>query len=181
MTGGGGGLLFKTSGWLYFASGIQTGHKKTKSLAIVTMAIRSYTHISVSTITDVCRQQQSEDSDDGEDIRQYKAVSCTGRQPDSNVFVFGPEIQFTSDGQQIPPDQQEFVWIPQILQKLDRVINPLSSLGSRVLQRPLHHVLHGMDEIAGDNLPSGIYMLGMPALVQWEVITHILHSLGFNS
>ena len=54
------------------------------------------------------------DSDDS-DVTQYKAVTCIGQQPGSDVIVIGPELQLSSDGILIPVEQQEYVWIPNIL------------------------------------------------------------------
>lgn len=90
-------------------------------------------------------------------MKQYKAVSGTGCQPDSNVFVFGPNLQLSGEGEPIPLDEQEYIWIPQILDKLHRTVNPIPPLIS--IPSPLKHILEGLHRIAGDNLPSGVYVL----------------------
>ena len=62
----------------------------------------------------------SDDSTQSDDVFHYKAVVCTGRQPDSDVFILilGPSLQFTIHGNEIPVDRQEYVWVPEILDKL---------------------------------------------------------------
>ena len=52
------------------------------------------------------------DSDFDDGVTQYKPVTCTGRQPGSDVTVIEPELQFFKDGTLIPTDMQEYVWIP---------------------------------------------------------------------
>ena len=71
-----------------------------------------------------------EDSDDESDdsTTQYDAVTCTGRQINSNVFVFGPNFQVTDNGDLIPAEDQRFIWIDEILHKLQRPLNPLPPL-----------------------------------------------------
>ena len=74
------------------------------------------------------------DSDD-EGCVQYKAVSCMGNQPDSDVFVFGPNLQVSSEGRVIPENEQEYIWIPEIIKKIGCVINPITALPP--IQQPL--------------------------------------------
>ena len=89
---------------------------------------------------------------------QYKAVSFTGRQPGSDVFVFGPTIQVSLEGQIIPVEDQEYLWIPEIIQKNECIVNALQCIPSVPL--PLHSVIDGLLNISGKNLPSGIFMIG---------------------
>ena len=37
-------------------------------------------------------------------------VSCLGRQPNSDVWVFGPEVQMDLTGRIIPPEELRFFW-----------------------------------------------------------------------
>lgn len=89
---------------------------------------------------------------------QYKAVSFTGRQPGSDVFVFGPTIQVSLEGQIIPVEDQEYLWIPEIIHKNECIVNALQCIPSVPL--PLHSVIDGLLNISGKNLPSGIFMIG---------------------
>ena len=41
-----------------------------------------------------------------------------GRQPGSNIFVLGPNLLFKSDGTLIASDEQDYIVIPEIIQKL---------------------------------------------------------------
>ena len=81
-------------------------------------------------------------------------VICTGRQPNSDVYVIGPELQFNSDGTRIAPEKQQYIWIPQVLQKLhvDKVIAPHSTIPE--VYHPLRSLLKAM------NFLGSIYMLG---------------------
>ena len=87
-------------------------------------------------------------------------VICTGRQPNSDVYVIGPELQFNSDGTRIAPERQQYIWIPQVLQKLhvDKVIAPHSTIPE--VYHPLRSLLKAMKELSGDNFLGSIYMLG---------------------
>ena len=95
------------------------------------------------------------DSDD-EGCVQYKAVSCMGNQPDSDVFVFGPNLQVSSEGRVIPENEQEYIWIPEII---GCVINPITALPP--IQQPLKHVTEGLHKISGENLPSALFVSGI--------------------
>ena len=99
------------------------------------------------------------DSDSDNGVTQYKAVTCTGRQPGSDIYVIGPELQFFSDGTLIPTDTQEYVWIPEILRKLhvDKISAPLNTLPD--VHHPLRRVLKGMFRACGDNFISALFML----------------------
>ena len=104
----------------------------------------------------------SNDSDDSmptDDIVHYKAVVCAGRQPDSDVFIFGLSLQFTSNGNEIAIDKAEYVWVPEILDKLvPRGVHPIFDLPHIV--NPLNFVVSGLNRIAGENVISGGFLLG---------------------
>ena len=117
--------------------------------------------------------QSSESSDDDEEDvvndRKFQAITCTGRQPGSSVFVFGPTLHINCNekGDLLPREQQEYVWVPQILQHLHRVVNPLTALPNSSDDNPLRYVVQGLQNIAGDNVLSGVFLLGrcIPFLV----------------
>ena len=60
---------------------------------------------------------QSEDDTAREDEELCLPVQCLGRQEGLNVFVMGPSMQFWSDGEGIPPDQQRYVTIKGTLKE----------------------------------------------------------------
>lgn len=91
-------------------------------------------------------------------VTQYDAVTCTGVQPGSNVFVFGPNFQLYADGSIIPLNRQQFVWVESILQKLQIMVNPIERPMS--CHRHLRVLVKGVHSIAGDNIYSGVYLLG---------------------
>lgn len=99
------------------------------------------------------------DEEEGMGCTHYEAVTCTGLQPNSDVFIFGPEFQVWYDGTLIPTNQQTFVWIDSILRKLPRPVNPLPPVPTYGLNH-LGTLLRGMRDIAGDNVLSGVYLFG---------------------
>ena len=92
-----------------------------------------------------------------------------GRQPDSDVFVIGSTLQFTSDGKVIPEEEQTYVWIPYILKKLNVLssVSPVTALPE--VDDPLKSVLMGLKKICGDNFISGMFVLGMQPLIKFIV------------
>lgn len=64
-------------------------------------------------------------------------------------------------------EEQRFVWIYEILQKLKRPINPLPPL--RNTMDYLQTLVRGMLDISGENVLSGVYLLGMFACLVWYV------------
>ena len=98
------------------------------------------------------------DTEQHDTLHYYKAVECTGRQDDSDVYVFGPTLQFDIKGVRIPADQQQFVWIPHILSKIGSVVNPLPDQLPDVRQ-PLTVLVKGLQSVAGDNVISGVTLL----------------------
>ncbi len=113
--------------------------------------------------------ESSESSDDNdEDVvrgKKFQAVTCTGRQPGSSIFVFGPTLHINEHGELIPIEQQEYIWVPRILQQLHRVINPLTVLPDSGAANPMRYVVQGLQNIAGDNVISGVILLGKLTLV----------------
>ena len=82
-----------------------------------------------------------------------------GRQPNSDVFVVGPELQFYSTGSPIPPDLQQYIWIPEILCKLhiDKILAPVSTIPH--ITNPLKKLMKGMARVSGDNFIGSLCML----------------------
>ena len=87
-------------------------------------------------------------------------MTCTGLQPGSNVYVFGPEFQLSDDGCVIPVEDQRYIWIETVLQKLQQPVNPLPPLPNYSLNH-LNTLVNAMQEIAGENVQSGVYLLGI--------------------
>ena len=83
-----------------------------------------------------------------------------GRQPGSNVFVLGPNLQFWSNGDYIPAEEQTYVWVDYLLKKLKVItqIHPLSDLS--VVRRPLHTALKSIKKLSGQNVLSAVHILG---------------------
>ena len=70
--------------------------------------------------------------------------------------MFGPNLQLTDD--------QRFIWIDEILQKLQRPLNPLPPLSDYSFNH-LNTVVTGMRTPAGDNVLSGVYLHVLGALI----------------
>ena len=106
---------------------------------------------------------ESSQSEDDDQVRgkKFQAVTCTGRQPGSSIFVFGPTLHMNEMGDLIPRELQEYIWVPRILQLLHRVVNPLTTLPDPGVENPLKYVIEGLQNIAGENALSGIFLLGM--------------------
>ena len=79
----------------------------------------------------------------------FKPVVCMGRQPGSNVSVFGSNLLFKSDGTLIASDEQDYIVIPEIIQKLGLggALAPIEE--QPVVPNPLCTVLTGIKRIAG--------------------------------
>ena len=55
---------------------------------------------------------------------------------------------------------QMHVWVPRILHKLNRVVNPLRELPQPEWNNPIQRVVQGLQEIVGDNVLSGVFLVG---------------------
>jgi hypothetical protein len=89
--------------------------------------------------------------------KYYVAVTCIGRQPDSDVYVLGKTAQFTMKGIPIPQEQKEFVWVEAILDKMGVHINDLSYQHNPDHVQNIDRLVECLLEVTGkDNLISGI-------------------------
>ena len=91
---------------------------------------------------------------------------CLGRQPSSDTYVLGPELQFYANGRCVPVEDQDFIWVPEVIEKLHlhRLISPRDSLPQ--VSAPLPNLLRGLCEILGPNAISGLFMLGRLFIVK---------------
>ena len=82
---------------------------------------------------------QSKDDTAREDEEQCLPVQCLGRQEGLNVFVMGPSLQFWSNGEVIPPDQQRYVTIKGTLKERPSCLWSLETTRKRAfLSSPCH-------------------------------------------
>ncbi|XP_019859133.1 PREDICTED: uncharacterized protein LOC109587333 [Amphimedon queenslandica] len=60
------------------------------------------------------------------DRRRQTVVTCLGRQPNSAVWVFGPNVQLNERGRLIAEDQRKYYWVPNYtpLTDLSRTLSP---------------------------------------------------------
>ncbi len=113
----------------------------------------------------ICRGVADSSDESGEDssnsnLEHYLPVTCTGRQPESDVFVFGPNIQLDKHGRTIPSNEQRYLWVPHILDKLHRVVNPLPMIPQSLHGNALQDVVMGIQQLTGENIYSGVFLLG---------------------
>ena len=108
----------------------------------------------------------SESDSDEEAVRPrgpkvLKPVVCMGWQPGSNVFVLGERLHFSDDGELIPPEEQEYKFIPFLLEKLGMSISisPITKIPD--VPNPLYAVMDGINHVAGDNRICALFCLGM--------------------
>ena len=83
-----------------------------------------------------------------------------GRQPGSNVFVLGPRLQFYSNGDSIPTEQQHYVWVDYLLKKLKiyNQIHPINELP--LIRRPLRKAVKAIKKLSGENALSAVHVVG---------------------
>ena len=70
-------------------------------------------------------------------------------------------MQLDMSGNFIPPCDQRYIWISHIIDKLHRIVNPIQVIPSGLHDNPLQDVISGIQQLTGDNLYSGIILLGM--------------------
>ena len=107
----------------------------------------------------------SDEADSDVECTEYKPVVCLGWQPGSNIFVIGEDLQFTDTGDIIPKEQQQFIYIPQIMEKLGMTRNVLKALPTT--ENPLKDLIGGFYEVAGDgNKACALFCLGKLIIMQ---------------
>ena len=125
---------------------------------IITLT-HTHTHLTYS-------HSSASDSQDGTELEQnhYKPVVCTGRQPDSEVYVVDPKLHFTSAGVQISEEDQKYIWITAVFKKLhmEKVLPVCPLMTLPVVENPLNNLLAGMASITGENFLSGVFVIGTP-------------------
>ena len=109
---------------------------------------------------DLSSSSSSDSDEEADGSKVLKPVVCLGWQPDSDVFVLGEMLQFTSTGEMIPPHMQEYVFIPFILEKLGlyNSISPVNVLPD--VPNALYTVMEGIHHVAGANCTCAIFCLG---------------------
>ena len=91
----------------------------------------------------------------------YKAACCIGRQPDSNIWVVGPDLQLNDNGEVVNEEDTFITWVKDIFELghrsakiLPRVQLPLSSLALGDVVKSLFSTLH-------NNGPAAVFTIGM--------------------
>ena len=101
------------------------------------------------------------ESDSEDEGKSLKPVTCIGLQPGSDVFVLGPEIQFYCSGQSVPPEGQEYKFIPLLLTQMGvlQISAPVYTL-PEVSGDPLNLVVRAIQRLGGENSMCGLFCLG---------------------
>ena len=77
----------------------------------------------------------------GDQKCSLQAVSCIGRQPESKVWVLNSTTQIASDGELIPKEQQEFLWITDKIIAL-RGLDDGEQMSTFLANQDLQHLIH---------------------------------------
>ena len=72
--------------------------------------------------------------------------------------MFSPTLHIDEHGNIIPEKEWQYLWIPQILEKLHQVTNPLPPFFPK--PQALQSIIRGISNLCGDNIYSGILLLG---------------------
>lgn len=108
-----------------------------------------------------------------------KATVSLGRQPESPVLVFGPEVQLTTAGEVIPLDEQEYEWVLPIIERLSVLptSHPLLTVIPQCT-RPLEMLLTALKKLSQNNFVPAVFILGK--LILQFVVTIITLSQSFS-
>lgn len=92
------------------------------------------------------------------------AVSCIGRQPDSDVYVVGPKLQFNMKGEPIAEEDQHHVWVEEILTALGMNRMEILDIPTNYEGElsPMIRLWETLQAAIGEgNLYSGIMLIGI--------------------
>lgn len=106
---------------------------------------------------------ESDENEELEPVRSFHPVVCMGRQPNSDVYIIGPSLQFGSDGSAIRSDEQTYLWVPRVIQKLrlNNIMHPIQALPA--VSQPVNQLFEGLHCLTGNNFPSSIFVVGKHA------------------
>ena len=112
--------------------------------------------------TAFCRAKQST-------VQKYEyvktAAECLGRQPDSKVWVMAHDTQIDEDGEFIPVDQQQYIWLGDIIG--NRVIKNVANPGDAAIvnresdpETVFDESLKALKKAINNNYVPGFMLLG---------------------
>ena len=100
-------------------------------------------------------------SDPNYSRRVRKAILTLGRQPDSDIIVLSPSIHVNDNGEIIPFEDSNYVWVDSIAKKEGIVPSGTTFLRSLPkCEQPLDSLLEGLQELTQDNFISAVFVLG---------------------
>ena len=110
-----------------------------------------------------CRISHSKDT--------FKAAVCIGRQPNSDVWVFGPDLQLTAEGTITNPETSSTLWVQEVfnmeecgkMNKKDQT-GPLPSVRLPLNSHSLRDVIKALIYTVHDNTMAAILTIGKACL-----------------
>lgn len=101
----------------------------------------------------------------------FKAAVCIGRQPYSDVWVFGPDLQLTAEGDITNHEASSILWVQEVfnmeeggkMHKKDQT-GPLPSVKLPLYSYSLRDVIKALINTVHDNTMAAIFTIGMACL-----------------
>lgn len=94
-----------------------------------------------------------------------KAAECLGRQPDSQVWVMARDVQIDENGDFIPVDQQQYIWLGDIIG--NRIVKNVANPGdAAIIDRErdpeivFYESLKALKKAVNNNYIPGFLLLG---------------------
>ncbi len=112
--------------------------------------------------------------------QSYTATSCIGRQPDSDIWVFGEDLQLSGDGSIVEDQTSTFIWVRDVFllevggsKKIEQW--PLPSVKQLLYSYALRDVVKSLYLTLHDNAMAGVFTTGMNCFV-FNILFSILIS-----
>lgn len=100
----------------------------------------------------------------------FKAATCIGRQPNSDVWVFGPDLQINSEGGITNSEESSFLWVQEAFNMFEDGAKTRNQTGPMpVVKLPLYgyaltDVINSLINVVHDNTMAAIFTIGMTGL-----------------
>lgn len=105
----------------------------------------------------------------------YQAASCVGRQPNTDVWVFGPNLQLSGDGSITNAEASSILWVQEVVDMEDGQSKRRSTECSGLpdIKLPLYgyalrDVIKAVINTVHDNTMAGIFTIGMLAVISFQ-------------
>ena len=95
----------------------------------------------------------------------YKAAVCIGRQPNIEVWVFGPDLQLAANGWVTTAESTSILWVKEVFNieegKRRDQAGCLPSIRLPLYGHALYQVIKALLNTVHDNLMAAIFTIGM--------------------